>query len=201
MAAQSLGKNICNILPALHALTVCDTTSRLCNKKQSLKAASSDSVQKALEPLGNLFLNNQQFKDIEKVCTYIFSKKQLTADELRYKLISQNIGFRLNLLRIICTTDALYLHCLRASAQTYLWKNSSQPVVEPIDFTTLGYEIRDGNLYPIQITKPPLPESLINPCKCNSNYRTMSCSCKKPNLICISMCKCTSNDCTNTIIN
>lgn len=114
-------------------------------------------------------------------------------------MISRNIGFGLNLSRIIiCTSDALYLHCLRASAQTYLWKNAFQPLFELIDYTLFGYEVQDGNLCPRQMTKPSLPESLINPCKCNSDCRAMSCNCKKSGLICSLMCKCVSNDCKNT---
>lgn len=91
LAAESLGENICNILPALHAVSGCDTTSRFGSKMQWLKAASEDFVQTALMPLGNLDLNHEQYKQLEAVCTYIFSKKKLSADELRLILISQNI--------------------------------------------------------------------------------------------------------------
>ena len=54
-------------------------------------------------------------KKKKKKILYLSSKK-LTAIELRHKLISQNIDFGLNLLKIICTSDAFHLH-LRASAQ------------------------------------------------------------------------------------
>lgn len=60
LAAQSLGENICEILLALHALTGCDSTSRLGSKKSALKAASLDFVQKALRHLGNPYLNVEQ---------------------------------------------------------------------------------------------------------------------------------------------
>ncbi|KAL4711050.1 hypothetical protein ACJJTC_015226 [Scirpophaga incertulas] len=62
LAAESLGENICNILPASHAVSGCDTTSRFGSKMQWLKAASEDFVQTALMPLGILDLNNEQFK-------------------------------------------------------------------------------------------------------------------------------------------
>ncbi|CAH0397872.1 unnamed protein product [Chilo suppressalis] len=52
LAAQSLGENICRILPALHSLSGCDSTSRLGSKKKALKAATLDFVQKALRHLG-----------------------------------------------------------------------------------------------------------------------------------------------------
>lgn len=52
LAAESLGENISRILPALHALTGCDSTSRLGSKKKVSK-------------------------EIETVCTYIFSQQKL----------------------------------------------------------------------------------------------------------------------------
>ena len=100
-----------------------------------------DFVQIALRHLGNPYLTVEQLTELETVCTYLFSKKKkLTADELRYKLICQNIGFSLNLLKVICTSDALHLHLLRASAQTYIWINADQTLLQPIDYTLLGYE-------------------------------------------------------------
>lgn len=48
LPAQSFGENICRILPALHSLTGYDTTSRLGSKKNWLKTASLDFIQKHL---------------------------------------------------------------------------------------------------------------------------------------------------------
>ncbi|CAG9558496.1 unnamed protein product [Danaus chrysippus] len=62
LAAKSLSENICNILPALHDVSGCDTTSRFGSKMQWLNAASEDFSQTALMPLGNLDLNDEQFK-------------------------------------------------------------------------------------------------------------------------------------------
>lgn len=75
LAAESLGESICNILPALHSVSGCDTTSRLGSKKQFLKAESEDFVQTALVSLGNLDLNAEQLKQLETVCTCFFPKK------------------------------------------------------------------------------------------------------------------------------
>ena len=189
---------MCNVLPALHALTGCDTTSRVSNKKQALSIAGLDFVQNALSPLGNgEILNAQKLQNLEEVCTYLVSKSRTTADSLRHKYILQNLGFSLNLSRIICTSDALNLHFLRTDAQVYLWKNATKPMFETINFQEFGYEARDGTLYPRQMNKEPLPQSLIKPCKCKSTCRTMSCSCKKSSLACIQLCKCESDECKN----
>ena len=67
-----------------------------------------------------IVLNSEKLADYNSGCcpeefAPIFSrKKKLTANEFRHKLISQNIDFGLNLLKIICTSDAFHLH-LRAS--------------------------------------------------------------------------------------
>lgn len=57
---------------------------------------------------------------------HLFAEQRSIANELRFKLIISNIGFNLNVFKVICTCDALYLHCLRVAVQTYLWRNSSQ---------------------------------------------------------------------------
>ena len=88
-------------------------------------------------------------------------------------LISQNIGFGLSLLKIICTSDALHLHLLRASAQTYVWINTDETLLQPVDYTLFGYERKDCKLYPRQLTKRPLPELLSKPCKCSSNCQRL----------------------------
>ena len=80
-----------------------------------MKATPLDFVQRALPHLGNPYLSVEQITELETICTYFFSKK-ITANELRHTLISQNIDFDLNLLKIICTSDAFHLH-LRSSAQ------------------------------------------------------------------------------------
>lgn len=100
-------------------------------------------------------------------------------------------------MKVICTSDALHLHLLRATVQTFIWKNSYQTQLHPIDYCLYGYEKLNGDLRPRQMTKPPLPELLIQPCKCTANCRTMSCSCKKSKLFCISLCKCINNNCLN----
>ena len=97
------------------------------------------------------------------------------------------MNFGLNLLKIICTSDALHLHLLRGCAQTYVWINADETLVQPIEYSLFGYETKDGKLYPRQLTKRPLPELLIQPCKCSSNCQTNACSCKKLQLNCISL--------------
>ena len=62
LAAQSLGEKISRVLPALHSLSGCDSTSRLGSKKNSLKAASLDFVQNALRTLLHFFINNSAFQ-------------------------------------------------------------------------------------------------------------------------------------------
>ena len=79
-------------------------------------------MQKSLQYLGNPYLSVEQLTELETIATYLFSKEKLTANELQHKLILQNIGFGLHLLKIICTSDALHLH-LRVSTQTHVWIN------------------------------------------------------------------------------
>jgi hypothetical protein len=78
LPAQSLGENICRILPALHSLSGCDSTRRLGSKKKnSLKAASLDFAQKALRYLGNPYQSVEQLSELETICTFLFSQKKI----------------------------------------------------------------------------------------------------------------------------
>ena len=92
-------------------------------------------MQKALPHLGYPYLSVEQITELETICTYLFSKKKLTANELRHKLISQNIDFGLNLLN-----NNLHIRCF---STTYVWINADKILLQPIDYTLFGSEVKD----------------------------------------------------------
>lgn len=80
-------------------------------------------------------------------------------------------------MKVICTSDALHLQLLKATVQTFIWKNAYHTQLQTIDYCLFGYEKLNDDLCPQQITKPYSPESLIQHCRCTSNCQTMSCKC------------------------
>lgn len=70
------------------------------------------------------------------------------------------------------------------------WPNSTTAY---LTYTFLGYERKDSidRYYTHeQMTKQPLPELLIQPCKYTSNCKPMPCFCKKMHIDYVSLCKC-----------
>lgn len=198
-AAESLGIQICKILPSLHAITGCDTTSRLGSKKKALQFASSPLVQEAFMDIGESSkIECINLQKIEAACTYIAHKKTTTANNLRHGMMIQIVGFKNNLSNAFCTSDALYLHILRAWAQTYIWKNAWKPMYACLNLENFGYKTLNNDLYPIQTSEESIPSDLVQPCKCNARCSTLSCSCKKAGVYCIELCKCDSeSSCIN----
>ncbi|KAJ8678614.1 hypothetical protein QAD02_014401 [Eretmocerus hayati] len=173
VAANSLKKNVCDVLPALHAFTGCDTTSKIGTKKKGLDLIDDKQWRRALSNLGNgHILSKEEFSEIERLYLHIFKKQGSSADEARSSIFSQSCGIGLKLASIPCTSDALYQHTLRASAQTYIWRNAAFAVYNQLDLLRCGFTQKDGALMPLFMTKTPLPGDLIFPCKCTK-------SCKK----------------------
>lgn len=105
----------------------------------------------------------------------------------------------IKLQNIPCTSDALYQHTLRASAQTYIWRNAINPTYKPLDFTTFGYKLDDGALLPVFMTKNSVPENLVKPCNCLKTCVTKMCNCKKNGVVCVPLCGCNLEFCENKL--
>ena len=77
---------------------------------------------------------------------------------------------------------------------------SLQNLPPPEDF---GCEKIDGELVPIMTNCLPAPMALIelSVCSCILNCKTNRCKCRKNNLTCTDMCKCTKYDNSHTLEN
>lgn len=50
------------------------------------------------------------------------------------------------------------------------------------------------------MTKNPLPDSLIRPCKCRKACETKACHCKNSGVNCVPLCGCEIDLCANKLI-
>lgn len=118
----------------------------------------------AFVPLDNILeLSTKELKDLETFYLNILGKKGNAADEARQIIFSRCFITNINLSKIPFTSDALHLHALiRASAQTYIWKNALNPHCETLDFTNFGYKLENDTLLPLFINKIPFPTDLKN---------------------------------------
>ncbi|KAK0070828.1 hypothetical protein PV326_002039, partial [Microctonus aethiopoides] len=97
-------------------------------------------------------------------------------------------------LNILGKKDALHLHALRASAQTYVWKQALNPQYKTLDFTQFGYKKENDTLLPLFINKSSFPTDLKKPCNCKKACKTKACYYRKNNISCILLCGCDSED-------
>lgn len=109
LASDFLGEEITSVLPALHAFTGCDSTSKISSKKSAYTQVKLLYAQNALKPLGNgLPLTPSQSVALEQLYLKLINKPGKTADEGRYLSIYRSVGIGLSLDRIPCTSDALH---------------------------------------------------------------------------------------------
>ena len=111
---DDLDTEVADILPAMHALTGCDTTSKVGAKASRLQAAIEES-QKILSDFGRGELSENMTAMAEyflKKCVSNTTELQ-TFDELRHHVYHTK-NFLLDIERLLCTSNAIRLHIHRA---------------------------------------------------------------------------------------
>ena len=199
-AAQvALGSDICAVLPFIHAMSGCDTTSSLfgIGKVKMLKLLQqSPELCKKVRIFGEKKAKSEITKLGEEfVCLlYQSNSSSKNLNEIRY---SQYIAPRyVPLERMAPTSRAVYYHTLRAHMQVNTWKY----LKTSLDFTEYGFSMNDGCITPIITDMEPAPAQLLQNicCSCKSMSRLCkSCSCTKFGIACSMYCKCEGN-CSNS---
>ena len=199
----ALGDELTRCLPALHALTGCDTTSKVSTKLAALKALR--------KPEGSFILNFDSPQLIESVVlmTETFLVKCLkpstdleTFDDLRLAAFNSN-ALKMDFEKTACTSANARKHIHRAYFQLQLWVQAPFKDATTItDAESYGFVKRGSLLLPeIVISKP---EGLPDPCtcdKCDKCDRKNGCPCREAGIKCCKYCKCKGGDCCkNSII-
>ena len=121
---EALPTHLPHILPAVHALTGCDSTSKIATKLTALKIACSKK--------GHLMTNfiNKPFSDVTAIYAEQFlvnclkpKCREISFDELRYA-IYHNKTTNLDLKKFPCTSESLKLHIRRAYFQELEWNRA-----------------------------------------------------------------------------
>jgi len=201
-AQQSLGK-LCQILPVIHAMTGCDTTSRAfgIGKRSGLrKFVKSD----ALCQLAQVFLEDKEGMDIvdagQKILVALYDGKRGTSlDSLRYQWFCSKVALGTQLVQVHAlppTAAAARYHSLRVYLQVQQWTGNTE--LQPENW---GWRNTDNKLLPIATDLPPAPAKLLCVIRCNSKYDcdTKRCSCRKNGLDCSPACgECHGLHCSNS---
>ena len=185
--ATKMGPPLCKIIPAIHALTGTDATSKFGTKAASVKMddAVDFLVEFGIDPINIDFVKAEQF------LASLWKRGFKTMDELRYYLYHQQ---KKSLCELPPTSRATREHILRAFHYTYSVIHSL--TAASLDPTNFGYYEEDELLKPIE-GHVLLPPDLPLPCTCCSCV-TSRCKCRQHAIPCCIYCKCAFNgECKN----
>ena len=194
---ESFGASICQVLPAFHALTGCDSNGSFAGigKKKSfniLKKNINNLI--ALNEFGNtpdLEPESDVMNDVVKFVCWLYDSTTniFDIDKLRYKLFCQkNISSE----KLPPTYDSLVQHARRDNYQTYIWVNASNAILNLPSPAGNGWENVDNKISPFFMTKESVPESVLElvTCKCRFGCVNNRCSCRKNGMECTDACSC-----------
>ena len=196
------GENMMRILPHIHALSGCDSTSALFHigKKTAYKIVASHGSEK--------FLNLSLLAEDDTTAAINASR---TLISLWYDSIQkyESLHDDLNLLRTKIASskdtplsrlpqceEVFMQHVLRVMWQVRLWINACTPNCvsgSPFEF---GWHMIDNKIEPIMYNCQTAAEVIGGlSCNCKGKKRCKKqCPCYKANLTCIELCNCESND-------
>lgn len=201
---QTQGSTVAKLLPAVHCITGCDSTSSFAGvgKKTALDVlkANINHIMSMLDfgdiPSLDLLADSTEAA-IKYVCL-LYDKGYASTDinELRFQLFTKK---RVTGEKLPPTVDALSLHLRRATYQCFIWKNACLPILDLPSPLFNGWILTEDNQLEVEKTTM-VPQEIIEliTCKCTKGCVSNLCGCKRSNLVCSDGCLCTNcqNDCT-----
>ncbi len=191
----ALGDKLTKCLPALHALTGCDTTSKIATKYAAL-----NTVRKPGNSTLLLNFNSPQLTEcsIQMAETFLVKCLKSTTDletfnDLRLDAFNNN-ALKMDLERTACTSTNARKHINRSYYQLQLWVQAPfRDATLTMNAEAHGFERRGSSLVPeIVLSKP---EGLPDPCMCGKCARKNGCPCRVAKIKCCKYCKCKGGDC------
>ena len=198
-----LGDELCEVLPVIHGITGCDTTSKLfgIGKGSALKKFADSSV---LKEVAYVFLKESSKEDVlragEFLITSLYGGAQSEGlDILRYNKFANKVLVSKQVVQVHTlppTAEAASHHILRTYQQVQSWVGDG--TLNPSDF---GWDISNGKMMPIKMKNQPAPQRLLSiiRCNCKTNCDNKRCTCKKHGLDCNLSCgECRGQNCSNS---
>ena len=196
--SSELGKDLCDVLPALHCFTGNDYASACygIGKTTAFKAIKrNEDFINSFKSFGDTFLfKSELFPMVKKFVCKLYVVKTKNVNERRYlnfygkKKIPE-------IHQLPPTANAL-CHCKRVSYATTIIKQLlvSNPVI-PSLAKEFGWSIENGSLKIQWTLLPPAPDKVLNlincSCSCKKGCKMNACTCKLNDLQCIELCQCT----------
>ncbi|KAK6171638.1 hypothetical protein SNE40_018084 [Patella caerulea] len=204
-----LTTDICKILPVIHAIGGCDTTSRVfgLGKGAILRKAMTS---KQFREFASVFTSpTANKKEIEKAGENALiimyggncNHSNQTLDYLRCVKWSQKVSTsttQVGVQSLPPTSDGARYHSFRVYLQVQTWMGNF--TLKPDEW---GWEISDNKLAAIKMSKPPAPDALLKVirCNCKMDCGSKRCTCRRHGLECTSACaECRGVACVNSSV-
>ena len=187
-----------DMLPAVHTLTGCDTTSKVGTKKKALSLLKSGKYTE-LKNFGSTELLDSNLTEIAEsflVKCMPSSSSASNFDELRHHVYHASKLNKLHVEKLPCCSSSLHFRILRAHRQCYTIRNClSQVELHPEDY---GFEFDTEDGYVPRITSSNLPEDFPTPCTCGKCAKKTVCPCRVNGRKRSDFCRCKGN-CRNPL--
>ena len=144
--AERIGQSVRDILPAAHALTGCDTTSKVVAKKAALKAAECTGSE-FLSGFGKEPLSDDTIAAAGKFLVGCLSDTSIMESfgELRYHQYHKK-SFEFNLEKFATTPNTIHMHIMRAYFQCNRRVNAAYVESITLDPLEYGYVAEEESL-------------------------------------------------------
>ena len=204
---DAVGRDIVKHLPAIHALSGADTTSKICSKQKILNVQHL--YNSLLTGFGTSQLTEEMLLSVEALLVHSMHKYHTasddssarsmpalsspkTFDELR--VISYNDYKKsLDLEKMPSSSAALREHIKRAYLQTNMWINSHKPSRDILDhIEDYGWRRFEDHIVPVMLPEGIewRPHELPDPCTCGVCAFETKCRCRVRKVACCRYCKC-----------
>ena len=175
--AHHLDLDLVEVLPAIHALTGCDTASKVGTKSRAVREGAD--CYHLLYAFGRDAWSDEMIADAEKFLLKCIRKHDVdTFDELRF-IVYHEKYLKFDIECFPPTSDKIRQHILRAYLQCYIWLHPA--ILENINLDPLqyGYRLNEGsNLVRIISTKPSIPSNFPQPCNYQKSGKASVCKCR-----------------------
>ena len=203
----TLGKELCHMMPVIHAICGCDTTSRLfgIGKGLALKKVQKELYFKTqIEILSKDTLNMVEVENAgERALACLYGgKRNETLDELRLRKFTEKVATSASSVQVQTlppTSDAAKYHSRRVYYQAQVWMGSDHDL-NPLEW---GWQLKDEHFEPCKMDSMAAPEFLLKiiRCQCKGDCDSLRCSCKKNSMECTNACAgCKGSSCSNSSI-
>ena len=183
---DELSNNLVLCLPAIHALSGCNSTSKAGPKLSGMKTSMDLSL---LEGFGVEELSPQMIYNAESFLVSGLKKTDCsTFDENRWEQY-YNSRTELDFNKLVCCSSTIREHIKRAYLQCKLWVQAPIRPTTPPDPCHYSYKATSTGITFVILPVPSRPDDLSPPCKCpTACVSAKTCTCREININCVIFC-------------